>query len=264
MKRIKATLLLVLVTFCLSVIAFGGDWDNTEPAVVLNGKLYTIETGGMLYVTELPSGVWKQLGKADFANTKFLFVSTTNLITIEADGSMYSVDPASGAWRKVGKGADWKNTVVGATIGDKLYTVETEGRMFETNTTNGVWRQIGKTDYLRTKYLYSDGTKLYSIEHDGYFYSINASSGVWQKISNSNDWLNTNRSVMFNGKLYTTENNNLFVTDPATGVWKQLGKREFSSVDHLVGAGDSLYSIEFNGQLFRVNPTDGSRTQIGK
>lgn len=264
MKKVRLVYVSMLFTFVLSLAVFAGDWDNTEHAVVLNGKLYTIETGGALYVTELPSGIWRQLGKADFANTSFLFATSASLVTIEKDGSMLLVDPASGSWRKIGKGADWKNTFVGATIGDKLYTVETEGRMYETNTSSGIWRQIGKTDYLKIKFLYSDGTRLYSIENDGFFNSIDASSGAWKKIGNSNDWVGTNRSVMFNGKLYSTENNTLFVTDPATGVWKQLGKREFSSVDHLVGAGDSLYSIEFNGQLFRVSPTDGSRTQIGK
>lgn len=263
MKFTKAINAIFAVILLFATFAVAGDWDNAQHATVLNGKLYTIEVGGALFMTELPGGARRQLGKADFANTKFLFATTSKLITIESDGNLYSIDPTSGSWRSVGKSGEWSRTQVGATIGETLYTVEREGQMYETNTTTGVWRQIGQTKFLRTKFLYSDGVKLYAIENDGYFYSINPSSGASQKIGNSNDWLNTNRSVMFAGKLYSTEGGALYETDPSTGAWKKISK-EYIRADHLFGSGSSLYYIEFNGELYRINLADGSVVQIGK
>lgn len=263
MLIIRNVISILMLGALLAATALAGDWADTKHAVVLGGKLYTIEVSGALYVTELPSGVWRQLGKAEFGNTKFLFAGTTNLITIENDGSLFRVNPADGSWVRVGKTGDWKNTMVGAMIGDKLYTIENEGALYETNTTSGAWRQIGKADFVRTKFFYSNGDRLYSIEGDGYFYSISPSTGASQRIGTSNDWVNTNRSTMHNGKLYSTEGGALYETDPATGAWKKISK-EYIRAQFLFGAGSSLYFIEFNGELYRINPTDGSLVQVGK
>lgn len=263
MRTIKTCVSAITLLAALAVTVMAGDWADTKHAVVLGGKLYTIETSGALYVTELPSGKWTQLGKAEFANTKFFFAGTTNLFTIEADGSLYRVSAADGSWVRVGKTGDWKNTMVGAMIGDKLYTVESEGALYETNTTSGAWRQIGKADFVRTKFFYSSGDRLYSIEGDGNFYSISPVTGAWQRIGTSNDWVNTNRSTMHNGKLYSTEGGALFETDPLSGAWKKIST-EYIRVAFLFGAGSSLYYIEFNGNLYRINPIDGSVAQIGK
>lgn len=269
--RMKHTRYVICICFFSMVLglafvesALAGDWDDTKHAVVLGGKLYTIEVSGALYVTELPSGVRRQIGKPDFGNTKFLFAGESNLFTIETDGSLYRVSAADGSRGRVGKAGNWKNTMVGAMIGYKLYTVETEGAMYETNTTNGVWRQIGKNaEFIRTEFFYSSGANLYSIEGDGYFYVISPANGARQRIGTSNDWVNTNRSTMYNGKLYSTEGLALYETNLETGAWKQLGKKEFRA-DFLFGAGSYLYFIEFNGKLYRVNPSDGSIEQIGK
>ncbi len=263
MRRNENVQLMLMITLLFSASVFAGNWDDTQHAVVLYDSLYTIEVGGALFETNLSSGKKTRVNNATFAKTKFLFAASSDLVMIDTDGNLHLIEQSSGAWTTIGKPGNWKNTTVGAMIGDTLYTVEREGQMYETNTRNGSWRQIGKTDYLRTKFLYSGGSKLYTIENDGYFYSINPSSGASQKIGNSNDWLNTNRSVMFAGKLYSTEGGALYETDPSTGAWKKISK-EYIRADHLFGSGSSLYYIEFNGELYRINLTDGSVVQIGK
>ncbi len=254
---------MVCVTFC-SIAALAGDWDNTKHAIVLDGKLYTIEMTGAMYVTDLSNGTWKQLGKPDFGKTKLLVAGTSNLFTIEDDGNLFRVSPADGTWSRVGRSGDWKNTMVGAAIGDKLYTVETEGALFETDLTNGSWRKIVDREFIRTWYFFSDGGRLYSIEQDGYYHSVNPATGAKKRISNSNDWLNTKRATMYNGKLFSTEGGALYVTDPTNGTWKQIGKKEFGETDFLFGAGGSLYSIALNGNLYKISPADGTWVQIGK
>ena len=66
-------------------------WKDTVTGSTLGGKLYTIEKSGVLYETNLDSGKWKQLGKADFAKTAFSIAADKNIYTIEADGNLYEV-----------------------------------------------------------------------------------------------------------------------------------------------------------------------------
>ena len=46
-----------------------GAWHRTTAATGLQGKLYTTESNGGLYATDVTTGHWKQIGKQDFVNT---------------------------------------------------------------------------------------------------------------------------------------------------------------------------------------------------
>ena len=126
-----------------------GDWKDTVALVTLNNNLYSIERSGALYRTDLNSGRWVQLGKAEFANTEFMFTDGQNLYTIEADGSLYRVSPADGAWNHVGQAGDWKDTIAGATLNGRIYTVERSGALYETSPATGAWKQIGKAEFAK-------------------------------------------------------------------------------------------------------------------
>ncbi len=54
-------------------IGKAGEWKNTIALATMNDRLYTIEKGGALYVTDLPAGTWRQVGKTEFGRTLFLF-----------------------------------------------------------------------------------------------------------------------------------------------------------------------------------------------
>ena len=114
MRTIRNVVTLLMLLVALAGVVLAGEWADTKHAVVYNGKLYTIEKSGALYVTELPSGKWLQIGKVEFGNTKFLFAGAENLVTIESDGSLYRVSAADGSWGRAGKAGDWKNTMLGA------------------------------------------------------------------------------------------------------------------------------------------------------
>ena len=68
-----------------------GAWKDTIAGVVLNGKLYTTETNGGLYETNLDNGAWTQLGQAEFGDTTFMFAADDHVYTIEKSGSLYRV-----------------------------------------------------------------------------------------------------------------------------------------------------------------------------
>ena len=69
-----------------------GDWSDTIAAVTLNNRLYTVDTSGALYETNLSSGDYKQLGESDFKNTAFLVAANNKLYSIEADGNLYEIE----------------------------------------------------------------------------------------------------------------------------------------------------------------------------
>lgn len=154
-------------------IGSAGGWAKTIAGALLNGKLYTIESSGVLYVTDLETGVWTDIGNPEFQNTQFLFAANYNLYSIEKDGSLYVINPADGKWKIVGKAGEWANTIAGAVRNDKLYTVESNGAFFETTLSTGTWVQLGKPEFTGTKFLFAGLGKIYSIEANGTLYEIN-------------------------------------------------------------------------------------------
>jgi hypothetical protein len=68
-----------------------GAWRGARAGAMLEGKLYTAESGGGLFVTNPSDGRRIQIGKPDFAATAFMFAAAGQLNTIESDGSLYRV-----------------------------------------------------------------------------------------------------------------------------------------------------------------------------
>ncbi|MCX6557293.1 MAG: hypothetical protein NTW95_07695 [Candidatus Aminicenantes bacterium] len=173
-KMMLGCVLLVAASVCLTaqagswkVVGKTGDWAGTIAGVALDGRIYTAESSGALYVTDPATGVWKQIGKSDFANTKFLFAAGGKLLSIEKDGSLYAIGPVDGSWRGVGTAGSWAGTIAGTTLNGKMYTVETSGALYVTDPASGIWKQIGKNDFANTKFLFAAAGKLFSIEKDG-------------------------------------------------------------------------------------------------
>ena len=126
----------------------------------------------MLYVTNLDTGTWRQIGKKDFANTSFMFSIGDSLYTIERSGTLYRVNAEDGSWTKVGPGKAWKATTVGVSHRGKIYTVETSGALFETDPQDGTWRQLGKAEFVNTKFMVATEERLYTVESDGSLFAV--------------------------------------------------------------------------------------------
>ena len=64
--RTLCLLILISAIGCLphaKVSGSPGEWSNTIALATLNDHLYTIETSGALYQTDLVTGKWIQIGK---------------------------------------------------------------------------------------------------------------------------------------------------------------------------------------------------------
>ncbi len=260
MKRIAAVVALVWASVSFGSgewkqIGKSGDWGKTRGGAVIGTTLYTIESGGHLYATELPSGAWKKIGGADYANTKFMIAGTDALYTIETSGTLYKINPKDGTWGTLGKPGEWSKTIAATIHQSKLYTVESSGVFYVTDLATGGWKKLGKPEFANTVVIVSAGDSLFTVERSGSLYKINPATAAWKSIGKPGDWKDTIALTTLNGKLFTVETNGgLYVTDPNTGAWKPVGQPEFGNTAFLWGAGNMLYSVEASGTLYGINP----------
>jgi hypothetical protein len=229
-------------------------WKDTIAAAVLKAQLYTIETSGALYMTDLSTGTWTLIGKPEFANTVALFGAGDSLYSIERDGSLYRINPSDGRWARVGATGGWKGSRFGAVVKGRLYTVNPNGSLCAANFATGACTHIGKAEFGNTVAMYAAGDSLYTIEKDGSLYRVNPSNGRWARLGAEGEWKATQSGAVLMGKLYTIETNGaLYATSLNDGRWKQIGKPEFAGTIGMFAAGDKLFTIEKDGSLYGVS-----------
>jgi hypothetical protein len=242
-----------------------GSWVDTNALAVLNGDLYTIEKSGVLKRTNLSTGKVVAVGQAGFASTRTMVAGSGSLFTIDSEGNLNRINPEDGTWKQVGKAGDWAKSSAFAMLGDRLYTIESGGELYSADTTTGARKQVGGRDFVRSNYLLAAGDQLYTIEHDGDLHAIDKATGAWKQIGDSGEWLDTRLATSLNGKIYTIGGGSpgtLYETDPKTGAWKQIGKKREYRTKYLFPAGSSLYSIEFDGKMYRVDPVTGAQIHV--
>ena len=254
--------LLLVVGICQTVraqpgvrtrLGTAGEWKDTIALATMDDRLYTIERNGALYVTDLTSGKWIQIGKAQFGSTQFMFADAGSLYTIEADGGLYRLNPADGSWRAVGDAGAWKGTIAGATLNGRIYTVEGNGALYETNPANGRWRQLGKPEFSRTRHIFAAEGSLYTIE-DGGLYRVSPTDGSWALVGKAEDWSGTRAVAVLAGRLFSANRNGaLYRSLLSTGGWIAVGKPVFGDTAYLFESGRRLYSIDLDGSLYAID-----------
>jgi hypothetical protein len=171
---------------------------------------------------------------------------------------------APGAWNRIGPEHAWKAVKGAVVFQNRLYTAESDGTLRATDLGNGARKQIGKPEFGNTIAMYPLGDHLYTIETDGSLFRVNPGDGTWNRIGPERAWKALRTGTIFKDRLYTAETDStLRVTDLATGTRKKLGNPDFGDTVVMVAHGDNLFTIETNGNFFRVNPNDGGWAQIG-
>lgn len=93
---------------------------------------------------------------------------------------------------------------------------------------------------------------------------LQAQAGSWKMVGKAGDWAGTIAGAALNDKIYTVETSGaLYVTDPAAGAWKQIGKNDFANTKFLFAASGKLISIEKDGSMYAISPMDGSWRGVG-
>jgi hypothetical protein len=235
-----------------------GAWKATIAGTILRGKLYSAERNGGLYMTDLESGKWQPIGKAEFAETKFLVSAGPSLYTIETSGTLYRVNPDDGSWQQVGGGGKWIQTIAATPLGGRIFTIESGGGLHVVDPHNGEWRQIGQPEFGNTHILFASRSSLYTIENDGSLYEVSPTDGAKAPIGEPGAWKKAFNGTVLNEQLYTVERDGrLYCTDPRTGQRRGVGAAEFGATRFMFPSGETIYTIETSGNLYGVKARPG-------
>jgi hypothetical protein len=88
--------------------------------------------------------------------------------------------------------------------------------------------------------------------------------GSWKAIGEPGQWMNVRAGAILNGRLYTAETDGtLRITRLDNGKRTAIGRPEFGTTELMFASGESLWTIETGGNLYRVNPHNAAWWQIG-
>ena len=122
---------------------------------------------------------------------------------------------------------------------------------------NGEIATLGESGW-QTRLLAAAGGRLFAFDENGTLYDIDPVEGGFQRLDR--DW-STVRAACAVGAELVAAAGHLFVIEPGGAGWHQLSEAEFEP-KLLLGDGESLYSVEENGSLYRIDPRDGSWEQL--
>jgi hypothetical protein len=118
-------------------------WKNTLDGFIKGDILYTVESNGFFYCTDVKTGEWWFLYLNQFWG-KYFFQTPNN-------GKMYMIDQYGNLFQifnknyytQIGKKNSWRSTTHVCILNDILYSLESTNKLYETNLDNGKWKEIG-------------------------------------------------------------------------------------------------------------------------
>jgi hypothetical protein len=122
-------------------------WKNTIDGFILDDILYTVESNGFIYCTDLKTGEWWFLYMSQF-HGKFFFTSCDKMFLIDLFGNLYKVTNKN-YYLQFGKKNSWKETIHTAVFNNKLYTVEKNFCLYETDLESGKWKELGRDTSIK-------------------------------------------------------------------------------------------------------------------
>jgi hypothetical protein len=117
-------------------------WKNTIDGFIKNDVLYTVETNGFIYCTDLKTGEWWFMYHNQFFGTFFMENPTDNkMYLIDTYGSLFQIFNKN-YYVQIGKKNSWRNTSQVTLYHNKLYSIELSNKLYESNLQTGKWREI--------------------------------------------------------------------------------------------------------------------------
>ena len=228
-----------------------GGWGNTITAAVWDDALFTIESTGSLFRTDVTSGEWTRIGPLAFLGTKFLLAYKKGLLSEERSGILYRIDPKTGTWEEIAGEFD---SIAATVLNDQVYTIRRNGSLCRTEPDTGESEVIADNSFVGTQHLIAARDRLYTIEMTGSLYCVDPKDGSWKIVGEPGGWLNTLATAPIGDRLFTVEaNGGLFATDLASGEWRLVGNPDYAQTMFMFAVADVLLTIESMGDLFRFD-----------
>jgi hypothetical protein len=115
-------------------------WKNTLDGFVKDNLLYSVESNGFIYCTDLNTGEWWFLYHNQFFGN-FFFQSEGKMYLIDQYGSLYQIFNKN-YYVQIGKKNAWKGLTFIACLGNKVYSIEGSNKLISTNLNTGKMKEI--------------------------------------------------------------------------------------------------------------------------
>jgi hypothetical protein len=116
-------------------------WKNTLDAFIHENILYSVETNGFIYCTNLSNGEWWFMYNNQFFGNFFFITNDKRIFLIDQSGALYQIFNRN-FYVQIGRKNAWKNTQHVTIFNNKMYTIESPNKFYETNLTTGKWKEI--------------------------------------------------------------------------------------------------------------------------
>ena len=178
-------------------------WKNTQAGFIKDDILYTAESNGFIYCTDLKTGEWWFLYLSQFWGNHFFHNPCSNkMFLIDHNGSLFQLFQKN-YYTQIGKKNSWKNTAHICVYDDKMYSVETSDKLYETCLENGRWKEIGAKTNCEENLDYDVNGVSHEISENG----DNGLDGDHSE--NSNEAIHTmNERESLDAEINTHNNNN--------------------------------------------------------
>lgn len=122
-------------------------WKNTLDGFIHGDILYSVESNGFIYCTDLNTGEWWFLylnvfyGKFFFKNCNDEKNFFPKMYMIDHYGNMFQMFNKN-YYTQFGKKGSWKNTSYVTVFKNKMYSLESSDKLYETDLITGNWKEI--------------------------------------------------------------------------------------------------------------------------
>ena len=118
------------------------------------------------------------------------------------------------------------------------------------------WRQLGKKGVrANVVAMTTMGGAIWSIEADGTLYRTDR-VGSYQRVGPTGSFENASLLEALDGSLFMVADGSLYRTNPDRAKWRRVGKAdEWSETVALTSTGDFLWSLESDGNIFKIDAT---------
>jgi len=122
-------------------------WKNTLDGFIHGDILYTVESNGFIYCTDLNSGEWWFLylnvfyGKFFFKNCNDVKNIFPKMYMLDQHGNLFQMFNKN-YYTQFGKKGSWKNTSFLTVFKNKMYSLETSEKLYETDLITGIWKEL--------------------------------------------------------------------------------------------------------------------------
>lgn len=218
-------------------------WKNTLDGFIRGNVMYTVETNGFIYCTDLKTGEWWFMYHNQFFGN-FLFQVGDNMYLIDQYGSLFQIFNKN-YYVQLGKKNVWKNTTHLTVFNNKVFSIEATNKFYETTLKNGKYKEIVIT---------KDNINLNPTAN--YFLSA-YSNNVNLNINNNNNLIfaNNNNSNLINSKNIKNNgiNQNNINCSGAANIGNSGGSKSAASAGLCGMVGANSYENKENLPLNNIN-----------